>query len=311
MEGHYNAGVIYKEQLNESKLAEDQFQAALAKGLQSDPHDILSSFQLYKLSVNDNSVMAEKQKNYIVDNYPLSDYANYLSDPEFFIKKKERDAASVKVYISEVDKYSRGRYRDVLNNATRVISDENNNIYRSKYMLLKAMCLGQMERDKNILLPVLERLVAEYPETEEATRAIEMIGIIQNGYSPNEAVNFINKSGYRYNDQVKVKVIVFLDEKTSSTSAKTRISNFNREYFSRDGLKVDPKIFGKDQSLIIIDDFDDDMKAASYIRAFKATKKHLLNISEAKILIITKDNLRTLFESMSLKEYEDFYLEYY
>ena len=74
---------------------------------------------------------------------------------------------------------------------------------------------------------------------------------------------------------------------------------------------MDPKIFGKDQSIIIVDDFDDDMKAALYIRAFKATKKHLLDISEAKILIITKDNLRTLFESMSLKEYEDFYLEYY
>ena len=311
MEGHYNAGVIYKEQLNESKLAEDQFQAALAKGLQSDPHDILSSFQLYKLSVNNNSVMAEKQKSYIVGNYPLSDYANYLSDPEFFIKKKERDAASVKVYIAEVDKYSRGRYRDVLNNATRVISEENNNIYRSKYMLLKAMCLGQMERDKNILLPVLEQLVVEYPETEESTRAIEMIGIIQNGYSENAAVDFMNKSGYRYNDQVKVKVIVFLSKKTSSNSAKTRISNFNREYFSRDRLKVDPKIFGKDQSVILIDDFDDDMKAANYIRAFKATKKHLLDISEAKVFIITKENLRTLFESMSLKEYEDFYLEYY
>lgn len=311
MEGHYNAGVIYKEQLNESKLAEDQFQAALAKGLQSDPHDILSAFQLYKLALNNNSVLAEKQKNYIIDSYPLSDYASYLKDSNFFIIKKERDAASVKIYISEVDKYSRGRYRDVLNNATRVISDEKNNIYRSKYMLLKAMCLGQMERDKNILLPVLEQLVAEYPETEEATRAIEMIGIIQNGYSANEAVDFMNKSGYRYNDQVKVKVIVFLGEKTSSTSAKTRISNFNREYFSRDRLKVDPKIFGKDQSVIIIDDFDDDMKAASYIRAFKATRKHLLDISEANILIITKDNLRTLFESMNLKEYEDFYLEYY
>ncbi len=311
MEGYYNAGVIYKEQLNESKLAEGQFQAALDKGLQSDPHDILSAFQLYKLSMSGNSVMAEKQKKYIVDNYPLSDYANYLTDPDFFIKKKERDAASVKVYISEVDKYSRGRYRDVLNNATRIISDEKDNIYRSKYMLLKAMCQGQMERDKNILLPVLEQLVAEYPETEEAKRAVEMIGIIQNGYSENAAVDFMNKSGYRYNDQVKVKVIVFLSKKTSSTSAKTRISNFNREYFSRDRLKVDPKIFGKDQSVILIDDFDDDMKAASYIRAFKATKKHLLDISEAKILIITKDNLRTLFESMSLKEYEDFYLEYY
>ena len=239
-----------------------------------------------------------------------SDYANYLIDPDFFIKKKERDAASIRVYVSMVDKYSRGQYHPVKQKANIVIADALDNIYRSKYMLLKAMCMGQTETDKDKLLPVLEQLLEEYPESDEAPRAREMIGIIKNGYSENLPYDFSSKSPFRYVD-TKTKIIVFLEGRTTSNSAKTRISNFNREYFSREHLKVDSKIYGTEQGMIIIDDFDDDIKAASYIRAFKATKKHLLEIKNAKIFIVTKDNLRVIILEQKLKEYEEFYLEYY
>lgn len=310
MEAYYNAGIIYKEQLHEPEFAETQFLAALSKDLKEDKHDLMSAFQLYKLSEASNSVLAQQQKKYILQNYPNSDYANYLADPDFFIKKKERDANSIKEYIANVDQYSRGSYYPVLQKANAVIEDEKDNIYRSKYMLLKAMCLGQTENNKDLLLPILEQLVVEFPETDEGARGREMIGIIKNGYSANDPFDFSSKSAFRYKDS-KVKVIVFLDEKTSSSSAKTRISNFNREYFSRENLKVDSKIYGKDQGMVIIEDFDDDMKAAAYIRAFKETKKHLLELNESKILIITLDNLKILFQQFNLEEYEEFYIEYY
>ena len=310
MEAHYNAGIIYKDQLNEPDFAQAQFQAALDKNLKEDQHDLMSAFQLYKLSEVSNTPLARQQKKYIIKNYPFSDYASYLADPDFFVKKKERDAIAVKDYIVNVDKYSRGQYYPVVLKANAVITGEPDNIFRSKYMLLKAMCMGQTEEDKDKLLPVLEQLVIEYPDSDEAPRAREMIGIIKNGYSTNIPIDFTNQSAFRYKD-TKVRVIVLLDEKTSSTTGKTRIINFNREYFSRSRLKVDSKIYGKDQGMIIIDEFDDDLEAAKYLRAFKQTKKHLLDIKDAKILIITLDNLKVLFKKSNLAEYEEFYIEYY
>lgn len=311
MEAYFNAGVIYKDQLSEPDLAQEQFLSALGKGLKEDPHDILSAFQLYKMTEQSNSMLANQQKDYIMNNYPNSDYANYLRDPDFFIKKKKRDALAVEEYTKIIDRYSRGIYYPVILKANKVIEDEKDNIFRSKYMLLKAMCLGQTEENKELLLPVLEQLVAEYPESDETPRAQEMIDIIKNGYSEHIPVDFTNKSDYRYNDQVKVKVIVMLDRKTTSTSAETRITNFNREYFSRERIKVDAKILGKDQGIVLIDDFDNESKASAYIRAFKNTRKHLLEIQGAEIMMITKDNLRVLFEKLDLKAYKDFYEEYY
>jgi hypothetical protein len=44
---------------------------------------------------------------------------------------------------------------------------------------------------------------------------------------------------------------------------------------------------------------------------FKKTKKYLGDMQNAKLIFISKDNLKVLFETKKLEEYETFYLEFY
>jgi hypothetical protein len=178
-------------------------------------------------------------------------------------------------------------------------------------MLLKAMSMGQTTENKQELLPVLEQLVTEYPGTEEEARAKEMIGIIKNGYSQNIEADFSNKSPYTFNDQVEQWVIILLDKNESSSMAKTKVSDFNREFFSRDKLKTSSKIYGDDQSIILVQEFPNDMKAKEYVRTFKATRKHLMDLQKAKIMVITQENMKVLFDTKKMQEYETFYDEFY
>lgn len=311
MKALFDAGQIYRDQLKEPDYARKQFEAAVDKGIMSDPHDLLSAYQLYDMAKGKDAVRTENYKQYILVNYPSSDYANYLRDPDYFIKKKERDALAVQEYVKVIERYERALYYPVLTKATKVIEEEPDNIYRAKYMLLKAMCLGKTERDKKKLLPVLEMLVTEYPETEEAFRGQEMIDIINNGFSEN--ITFEDTSGiFKFDERSKMRVIIFLPKGVSSQSGISRVSSFNNEYFKLKELDLDSKLFGKDQEgVITIKDFEDEIDASTYITAFKNTKKHLLNLNEAKIFMISKENMATLFKRMSLKEYEDFYKEYY
>jgi len=105
--------------------------------------------------------------------------------------------------------------------------------------------------------------------------------------------------------------MIFLNKDQTSNAEKSKVSDFNREFFSRDKLKINSKIYGSDQSIIIVEDFETDLKSLEYIRVFKNTRKYLLDLQKAKIVPITKENLRILFETQKLKEYEDFILEYY
>jgi hypothetical protein len=308
MEALYTAGLIYKEQLGEPELAKKQFGAVLNKDVRGET-DMSSAFQLYKM--HEGSDVANLHRDHLMNYYPNSDYANFLRDPNFFIKRKEMEALAVQEYVNILERYNRGLYYPVISKANSVIDGERENPYRAKYMLLKAMAMGKMTEDKQSLIPVLEQAIAEYPVSEEAKRAQEMLDIIRNGYSADIVVDFNKKSVYKYNDRAPHWVIIFLDKNESSNVAKTRVSDFTKEFFSRDKLKVSSKIYGEDQSVIVVQEFTTDLKAKEFLRVYKSTKKHLLDMNKAKILVITQDNMKILFESKALSEYETFHEENY
>jgi tetratricopeptide (TPR) repeat protein len=305
----YTAGIIYKEQLNEPEMAKKQFNAVLERKIQGDV-DLSSSYQLFKLN-EANPSTAAVHKDYILTMYPNSDYANYLRDPDFFIKRKEREALAEQEYLTILDRYNRRLYGPVLAKAESVIQNEPDNKYRAKYMLLKALSMGQTTENKQELLPVLNQLVAEYPKTEEEKRAKEMITIITTGYSKNTPAEFGKKSPYTFDEKAKHSALIFIDKRDNSTVAKNKVSDFNRQYFSRLKLKVSSKVFGDDQSVILVQDFENDAKAIDYMRIFKTPKKHTLDLSKVKIVLITEENLKILFERQNLSEYELFHDEFY
>ncbi|MDG1147695.1 MAG: hypothetical protein P8N52_05255, partial [Crocinitomicaceae bacterium] len=214
-------------------------------------------------------------------------------------------------YVKILDRYNRKLYYPVISKATIVITDEKDNVFRSKYMLLKALSIGQINEDKSELLPTLNAVVSEYPKTLEADKALEMIDIIENGYSKNIPADFGNKSLFNYDDKARQMVIVFLDEDDNSSLSKAKIVDFHREFFSRDKLNVSSKIYSPKQSIVLTRYFETEAEGTEYIRIYKKTRKYLLDLQNAKILMITSENLKVLFEKQNLPEYELFYEEYY
>jgi hypothetical protein len=247
----------------------------------------------------------------LITKYPTSDYANYLRDPDFFVKRKQREALAEQEYVAVLDRYNRGVYFPVISKANTVIEGEKENVFRAKYMLLKAMSIGQTSENKEEIKPVLNQLIAEYPGTDEAKRAQELLDILKNGYSQNLAVDFTKKSPFTFSEDAEQWVLVILGKDDNTNLSKTKVSDFNREFFSREKLSVSSKIFGTDQSMILVQKFKDGDAAADYVRVFKATRKHLMDLQKARILIITQENMKVLFEKQNLQEYMLFFEENY
>lgn len=307
----YDAGIIYQEQLNEKQLATTQFEKILNRQVES-KYNLMASYQLYKLFENTNADKAAEQKNFILANYPNSDYANYMRDPDFFLKRKEREKINEQEYLKVLDRYNRGLYYPVISKADDVIANERENMYRSKYMLLKALATGQLNSEKELLIPILDQVISDYPGTPEETKAKEMIDIIKNGYSANIEADFNKPKLYNYVENDELWVIIFPGEKEQKNIglAKTNVSDFNKEFFGKNRLTTDSKVYGKDQGVIVVKTFNE-KDAATYLRQFKKTKKHLGDMQNAKIIYISKDNLKVLFETKKLEEYENFFLEFY
>jgi tetratricopeptide (TPR) repeat protein len=308
MEAYFNAGQIYQEQLNEKELAEKQYLKIVDQTFE-DKHKLLAAFQLYKL-YDPSDAKAIAQRDYILLYYPTSDYAGFLRDPDYFIRKKERQKETENDYLKDLDRYERGLYSIVISKANSIINNEKDNPFRPKYYLLKAKSQAKIYEDKKMVLPTLNDLLAAYPGTDEAKSAQKMKDIIEKGYSTNTPVDFTKKGLFTYKENEPMSVLIFLDEKVNGAVAKNRVIDFNKEFFSRGKLNTSSKLFGE-KSVILVKEFDDETEAAEYLRIYKKTKKHLMDMQKFKIVYISQENMKLLFETQKLAEYELFFDEFY
>lgn len=311
MKALYNSGIIYYQQLNETTLADAQFNNVIERDLES-KYKVMSAFELYKMYKDKDASKTNIYSNYIQNNYPNSDYANFLRDPEFFRKKKEIEAIALEDYLKSVERFEQGIYFPVITKANIVIADEKDNVFRSKYMLLKAMSMGQINPDKSTIVPVLEELIAEYPGTPEEKRAKEMLELINNGVPESVPVDFSEPTSlYSYNNSDKMYIMVFLKSDQGARESTTSIANFNREYFSRDKLITKPMIVSDQINLIVVKDFEKYYDAEEYIRAFKKNKRNLRELVDNELLFISPENYKIFVKDKNLKTYQDFFDDNY
>ena len=311
IEALYVAGMVYKEQLDELEQGANQFQRIVDHGIEN-KHNPMAAFQLYEIEKERNPSRAGKHKDYILNNYPDSDYANYLKDPDYFVKKKEMDALAQKEYLKSVERYERGLYFPVIRKAESVIESEPDNKYRPQYFILKAMAMGRINNDKSSLIPVLTQAIEEYPETPTAERAQELLDLINSGVPAFEPVDFTAGQGiYEYTSKAKMHVLIYLSEGDDIRESQRNISDFNREFFSRDRLKTSSQLVTGNITMIKVSEFKDEYHASDYLRDFKKTKKYLRDLRNNKIIFISSENFKALLKERKLEDYETFFKNTY
>ena len=304
----YTSGVLFKEVLLENNLAEKQFESVLALRL-FNITDLSAAFQLYKL--NENNKKSEKYKSYILDKYPNSDAAKYFLDPDFYLKQKKNAEESQKDYLKLLEQYKLQAYQTVYNLSQTILEKDLANSCRSEYMLLNVLAMGQLTQDKTTLIPKLNLIIEEKPQTEQAKRAKEMLDIIQSGYSKNEELDFNKKYFFEYVSDVPQYVIVLLDEEDDTDFSKGTISDFAVKKFKSSKLRVSSKITLSEKSFILVQEFASITLANKFIDAYKAGFEFIDDLQDNKIYIITQENLKKLIETAKFEEYKLFYLDNY
>jgi hypothetical protein len=302
----YDAGLIYKEQLNEGKLASDCFQDILSRKYTSN-FNLLASFQLFKMYDGKDNGKATQQRNYILTNYPNSDYANYLRDPNFFLKQKEQEKKNEEYYLTLLEKYHQRKYSEVIIACEEAEVNEKLN---AKFLLLQSLATASSTENKKSITPILTKIIKEYPNSSESVKAKEMLEILEKGYSKYAPVVFKKEFPFIYEEGESLWIIIFLDKNNNSNAAKNKISLFNDDSFEKIDIAVSSKLYEQDQSVVILKSFTQ-TEGENYIKTFKKDSKNIKEYNSLPIYMISQDNLKLLFENKNLEVYKDFYQEYF
>jgi hypothetical protein len=305
----YTSGVLYKEILNENELAAAQFLAILDKNLEH-PTDLSAAFQLYKIYENGSG--SDEYRQYILKKYPSSDAAKYFKDPDFYVKQKLSAQKDQEAYLALVEKYDQSYFAEVQRATQLIIDTDPANAYRSEYLLLNALAIGQQATDKQVLTPLLQRIIDEKPKSDQAIRAKDMLEILQKGYSKfDPKIATPQNSIYVDIPNVLQFAIVLLDEDDDADDLRTTIANFSNKAFKTSKVKVSVKTTLSEKNFILISEFPTTKIAWDYLNAYKAGATYLDDYQNNKIYIINQENLKKLIETSKFDDYKGFFIDNY
>lgn len=292
-------------------------------GNHQEPH----AFYLTYLDYLDlgNATMAESYRQKIIQKFPESIYAAVLNDPDYMKKKREEENKLNTYYASTYDNFSKGNYQKAYQmSAESSQLFGNNNQLRSKFALINALSVGNL-KGVDEYMQALREVVAKYPNTEEQTRAREILRLLgqrvttEEG-STKEPVTSSKQAGqqpslYKAEPEDQHYIIIVLKENgLSLDDAKIKASDFNRLYFNLDQLKVSNIVIGENNQtpVVVVRRFNNQTAAMKYYDAITKNRKDFHeDVTKYEVFAISQNNYRTLISNRSADTYRDFFINQY
>lgn len=179
-EALYNMMLIYQDRLEDETLAEEAF-AELKRRYPTDSHLLDLYYMEYLRALKkDNRPAAEEYRQTIISNYPDSKYARVVSDPNYFEKLKQAQAAGDSLYEQAYAAYSQSKYAEVKQLVAAAETDYPLSPLMPKFLFLKSVSDAKMT-GQEAFAEDLRDLVSRFPESDMAAMSKDMLSMMNQG----------------------------------------------------------------------------------------------------------------------------------
>jgi len=235
---YYQLGVIYKEKFKEYKLAKDRFENLL----DSTPEKRLilpSIYNLYLIAEAENNNSAKnKWKNKILDEYPESEYATLLLNPEKFKDSKNNPQ---NIYNNLYKAYENQQYDYVIEQADKYAKQLVGRPIVPKFELLKAYAIAKID-GLNPYKEALNYVALTFPQSDEGKFA-------QKRY--NELKSKVTPSQFKPDTDDKIYKLVYYFSDNQVLEDFIKQLNISFEKLEYD-FKINKEIYTSSQNFVVI-----------------------------------------------------------
>ncbi len=323
MEAMFKLGGLYRDKLQAHEKAVEILETLLRRYPDS-PYKLDALYLLYlAYSEMGDPLGAQKYKDIIVEQYPNSNYARLLTDPEYARSFLDREKLVDKYYEETYALFEQQRYGEVLRRIEEVGPKfGSKHELMPKFALLKAMSQGAVE-GREAYVAALKDLIGRYPETPEAVRAREILRLLGEkvGKAPISAIagsgQTAEDSPFTYEEGKLHYVIVVFEPGVKLTQVKANIADYNSKYHSLERLRISNIYLGPPTDptklpLIVIRRFPNKHKAMEYYEGVVSNKRAFIKAEiEFELYPITQSNYREVLKRKSLDGYREFFEAHY
>lgn len=325
----FNIGYIYKDGLKDNEKSIESFEELLEKFPEHE-NRLQVYYQLYKnWEEAPDLARSDHYKNLIISDFPDTDYAKILLDPNYNLVVQARLNAASNLYYDTYSAYLNSQFYLVINNYNEAIEKYRESDLISKFEFLKALAYGKLDQLDSLKYS-LEHIVYNFPVSEVKPLAQEILNRLQpdedgklvlleesatreegDGKQPTpEAFTSI----YNHAPSATHFFVLMVDGgKTNINALKIRLSDFNQNFFKLSQLKINSLVFDRDIQMVTVGNFENAQKAMSYYRT-AMTNEYITNPlanSGASSFVITVDNYPLFYREKNLESYLLFFEEYY
>ena len=329
-EAYYMAGLDYREKLADPENAIETWEKLLER-LDSSAFHPTATYQLYRTylqrEIDENftnpfceSCNSLYWSDQIVSNYPGSEWAKLIENPDFLDAEEEAYELERVAYEELLSRYYTKDYQATLLEIDVVINDRPENPLRCKYNLLRAQCVGGLTSytgDRTPYFDALKGIIDTCPETEEqafATTLLRQLGVDLGsvGELPEEEEEKKSPFIFNPNKEHYFAILIPVDE-GSGSEVKALTSDFNTAFFESRNLRITSNLLSRTHQIVLVKSFSNLSKGMDYYAVFTGNREMLidLNSSGYEMFIISSENYIELFKNKDLDEHGDFFNTHY
>jgi len=191
----FEIGRIYKDKLGDEENAIENFEDLNVR-FEGNPYEQMAYYHLYRLFLakeesgayfpSDPRSTSAYYKELITGEFPNSEYARIISDPDYATSADQDKLDEIEGYEATYRLYRQRNYNDVMVACLDVMNNDPKNRLVAKYQLLRAMSIGN-KKDRTNFIKALREIVQKFPGTEEEAEAKRLLGLLDVASLPTEA----------------------------------------------------------------------------------------------------------------------------
>lgn len=314
---YYLLGSVYKEDLHNFPKTQTTFDE-LNRRFPGNRYTVNTYYILYRMYLEDkNQVKADFYKEKILQEFPDSEFALLLKNPDYAKEMNVEKGELERAYASAYTEYRAENYQLAFAQSDKAISEYGKNDYTPKFMFIRAMSSGKI-KGVDTLEKELKLLVGKYPNSEVTPLAQDVLMAIKKQKNPEmfqTSTPGAAKDTFMVNfDAEHFLAVVSPDDPKISDAIKNNINTFNQSYYSEKQFKSSSTLFGGGKQIYILKSFSTGKEAYTYYQnlmkdpqVFSGTAKKEL----FEIFPISSDNLPLLYKKKNPEAYFIFFSDNY
>jgi tetratricopeptide (TPR) repeat protein len=314
-----SAGDIYAERMRDTVNAILTFEDLL-KRYPDNKYHVEAHYKLYNLyTAQKKPDKAQPHKDYILNNFPNSEYALLLNDPEAFSRLQNQKSNEAESFYALAFNLFQA---DSCSQLIPLIASNKSKYpfqYQAKLEFLSVVCKGKNE-PKDDFIKHLQQFMATYSNYEITKNAQVLLDYltgkneIESPKITKAKDSIIKKSRFVMDESATHYFFCLYPAKYAKVSElKIAFSDYNKQYFELAGLQITTMILNKEYQVLLVKQFMNKEKAQEYLEGLINDNNYIsrIGLKPTDFYIITEKNFYILLEDQSMKVYDTFFQKNY